>query len=98
MSIFVTGDIHGEIYPRFSNASFPVQKELTKDNIVIVAGDFGIPWTKDGAQDAYALKELEKRPFTTCFVDGNHENYDLLEQYPEQIWHGGRIHRIMQIA
>lgn len=43
MSIFVTGDIHGEIYPRFSNASFPVQKELTKDDIVIVAGDFGIP-------------------------------------------------------
>lgn len=94
MSIFVTGDIHGEIYPRFSNASFPMQKELTKDDIVIVAGDFGIPWTKDGAPDAYALKELEKRPFTTCFVDGNHENYDLLEQYPEQIWHGGRIHRI----
>lgn len=94
MSIFVTGDIHGEIYPRFSNASFPAQKELTKDDIVIIAGDFGIPWTDGGAQDAYALRELEKRPFTTCFVDGNHENYDLLEQYPEQTWHGGRVHRI----
>ena len=74
MCIFVTGDIHGEICPRFSNASFPAQKELTKDDIVIVAGDFGIPWTDGGAQDAYALRELEKRPFTTCFVDGNHEN------------------------
>lgn len=94
MSIFVTGDIHAEIYPRFSNASFPAQKGLTKDDIVIVAGDFGIPWTDGGAQDAYALRELEKRPFTTCFVDGNHENYDLLEQYPEQTWHGGRVHRI----
>ena len=94
MSIFVTGDIHAEIYPRFSNASFPAQRELTKDDIVIVAGDFGIPWTDGGAADAYALRELEKRPFTTCFVDGNHENYDLLEQYPEQTWHGGRVHRI----
>ena len=94
MSIFVTGDIHGEIYPRLSNASFPAQRELTKDDIVIVAGDFGIPWTDGGAADAYALRELEKRPFTTCFVDGNHENYDLLEQYPEQTWRGGRIHRI----
>lgn len=94
MSIFVTGDIHGEIYPRLSNASFPAQRELTKDDIVIVTGDFGIPWTDGGAADAYALRELEKRPFTTCFVDGNHENYDLLEQYPEQTWHGGRIHRI----
>lgn len=94
MSIFVTGDIHGEIYPRFSNASFPAQRGLTKDDIVIVAGDFGIPWTDGGAQDAYALRELEKRPFTTCFVDGNHENYDLLEQYPEKTWHGGRVHRI----
>lgn len=88
MSIFVTGDIHGEIYPRLSNASFSAQRELTKDDIVIVAGDFGIPWTDGGAADAYALRELEKRPFTTCFVDGNHENYDLLEQYPEQTWHG----------
>jgi hypothetical protein len=33
MSIFVTGDIHGEIYPRFSNASFPAQKGLTKDDM-----------------------------------------------------------------
>lgn len=33
MSIFVTGDIHAEIYPRFSNASFPAQKELTKDDM-----------------------------------------------------------------
>lgn len=25
-------------------------------------------------------------------VDRNHENFDLLNAYPEQVWHGGRVH------
>lgn len=28
------------------------------------------------------------------FVDGNHENFDKLYQYPEKDWHGGRVHEI----
>ena len=28
------------------------------------------------------------------FVDGNHENFDLLNQYPGELWNGGEIHRI----
>lgn len=35
---------------------------------------------------------LENKPFTTLFVDGNHENFDLLNAYPEQQWHVGRVH------
>ena len=28
------------------------------------------------------------------FVDGNHENFDLLNSYPVEEWNGGRIHKI----
>ena len=37
---------------------------------------------------------MERRPFTTLFVAGNHENYDALRTYPLEDWHGGKIRRI----
>lgn len=42
--------------------------------------------------DGHKLDWLEDKPFTTLFVCGNHENFDLLNSYPEQEWHGGRVH------
>ena len=29
-------------------------------------------------------------------VDGTHENFDLLEQYPVEEWNGGKVHRIRE--
>ena len=34
---------------------------------------------------------MDAKPFTTLFVTGNHENYDLLAAYPVREWHGGRV-------
>ena len=34
--------------------------------------------------------------FTTLFVDGNHENFDLLNALPEKEWHGGRVHEVRE--
>ena len=28
------------------------------------------------------------------WVDGNHENFTMLSQYPGEEWHGGKVHRI----
>ena len=42
------------------------------------------------------LKKLSSLPFTIAFVDGCHENFDLLEQYPIEEWNGGKIHRISE--
>ena len=33
-------------------------------------------------------------PYTVLFIDGNHENFDRLNAYPEEMWNGGRVHRI----
>lgn len=79
-SIWVTGDTHGD-YSRFCKAPFPIQNEMTRDDYIIICGDFGI-WD-DSKSQQYKLDELDARNFTTLFVDGNHENYDMLctEQY-----------------
>lgn len=37
---------------------------------------------------------MEALPFTVLFVDGNHENFDRLKQYPIEEWMGGKVHKI----
>ena len=92
--IFITGDTHCDYdWEKINTTNFPEQKNLTKDDYVIIAGDFGGIWGLDKT-DRYIIKTYEKRSFTTLFVDGNHENHDALDQYPVEIWNGGKIHRI----
>lgn len=94
--IYITGDIHGTISvgERFNTKNFPEQKQMTKDDYVIITGDFGLIWFLD-KEDQYWLNWLdETKPFTTLFVDGNHENFDLLNNFPIEEWNGGKIHRI----
>lgn len=72
--------------------SFPEQREMSKDDYVIILGDFGI-W-RDSSQQRWYLNWLEEKHFTTLFIDGNHENYDVLDSYPVEEWHGGKVHFI----
>jgi len=92
--IYVTGDLHGSIdIHKLSNQNFPQNRTMTKDDYVIVAGDFGMIW--DGSkEEKYWQKWLSDRNFTTLFVDGNHENFDRLNSYPETCWNGGKVHVI----
>lgn len=92
--IYVTGDTHGGIdIAKLKSESFPTNRQLSKDDYVVVAGDFGFVW--DGSdKDKYWLEWFRERNFTTLFVDGNHENFDLLNRYPIDIWHGGKAHII----
>lgn len=94
--IYITGDVHGAISigKRLNAKNFKDQKELTKKDFVIISGDFGLVWNLD-KEDQYWLKWLEKqKTFTTLFIDGNHENFDLLENYQIEDWNGGKIRKI----
>lgn len=90
--IYITGDTHGD-FRRFSSENFPEQKEMSKEDFVLICGDFGGVWN-NSREENYWLDWLEAKPFTTLFVSGNHENFDLLAQYPVQQWHGGKIQAI----
>lgn len=87
--IYITGDTHGK-YENFMNRL--QQYKLSKDDIVIVCGDFGFVW--DIPQSRYFLAKLSAELFTIAFVDGNHEDFDFLYTYPVVDWNGGKVHKI----
>ena len=93
--IYITGDCHSD-FRRFNTKNFPEQKDMIKDDYVIICGDFGGVWNRDeeSPQEAFNMDWLEDKPFTTLFVDGNHENFDRLNSYPVEEWNGGKVHRI----
>ena len=90
--IYITGDTHGMHdfvkLIRFSET----HPGLTKQDYLIIAGDFGGVWAaKTLESDLRPYREL---PFTVLFVDGNHENFDLINSYPVEEWNGGKVHFI----
>ena len=74
--IYITGDCHAD-FTKFDIENFPEQKEMTKDDYVIICGDFGGVWVRDeeSEKEKYLMDWLENKSFTTLFVDGNHEIY-----------------------
>lgn len=90
--IYVTGDTHGLLDFSKLHIFAGNHPELTKDDFVIVAGDFGALWSNESTVER--LNHYVKLPFTVLFVDGNHENFDILNSYPVEIWKGGKVHKI----
>lgn len=94
MTVYVTGDVHGRAEygsSRFAFKNWPLGRTLTRDDAVIVAGDFGFVWDGSNAEK-YWLDWLESKPWTTCFVDGNHENHQMLGELPVRERNGGLVH------
>ncbi|MDR2516453.1 MAG: metallophosphoesterase [Spirochaetaceae bacterium] len=92
--IYITGDTHGGIdMAKLDDTHFRGQFALTKEDYLIIAGDFGFIWQNNDKEREW-LEIFEKLPYTTLFIDGNHENFELLNSYPEDEWQGGMIHRI----
>jgi hypothetical protein len=99
MSIFVTGDIHGSHdIGKFADNELLNSGMLTKSDIVVILGDFGLSWSDgDTTQDEYDrrwLKWLSKKPWTTLVIDGNHEAFDRLYALPVVDFMGGRASQI----
>ncbi len=93
--IYITGDTHAD-FSRLNEEKFPIQAEMTKNDYVIICGDFGGVWTfeEESSREKEALDWLNNKNFTTLFIDGNHENYTRLYNYPIEEWKGGKVHKI----
>lgn len=87
--IYVTGDMHGD-YKIFSQKNF---KNIKDGDTLIICGDFGFIWSGD-SKEKKTLDKLAKKKYNICFVDGTHENFDLLNQYPVVNFAGGKAHKI----
>lgn len=90
--VFITGDCHGN-FQRFGRKYFPEQNAMGRDDYIIICGDFGGVWN-GSAEERYWLDWLEDKPWTTLWIDGNHENYSMLKGLPIEQWHGGKVQRI----
>ena len=90
--IFITGDTHGhfdveKIFSFYQNFN---DKKLTKDDYLIIAGDFGFIWDEQYDKDIEKLGEFD---LTFLFIDGNHENFDIINDMPITEWRGGKVHQ-----
>lgn len=94
MRIFVTGDTHGTFdigkVMRFFEGR---EDEFTKDDFLIICGDVGACGFT-AAEEAETRRILRDLPVTVLWIDGNHENFDLLGEYPVDEWNGGKVHFI----
>lgn len=71
------------------------KNKVTEKDYVIVCGDFGLLWSKDRTFE-YHLRFFQNLPFTTLWVSGNHENYNMIEEYSMENWHGGLARHILR--
>lgn len=95
--VFVTGDIHGgRDIGKLNSKNFPEGRSLTKEDYVIICGDFGlIFWESPTPEEEYWLKWLNNKKWTTLFIDGNHDNINRIRNiYPTYKFLGAKCHQI----
>jgi len=78
--IYATGDTHIPMdISKLNSKNFLEQKYMTKNDYIIITGDFGLLWNIEFSKtELYWKKWLEDRNFTTLFIDGNHDNHKRL--------------------
>ena len=94
--IYITGDTHIPVdIGKLSSKRFPEERNLTKDDCVIICGDFGGVWD-ESREEGYWIKWLRNKKFSTLFIDGNHENFDLLSTLPKEERFGGEVRKVSE--
>lgn len=84
MSIYITGDTHS----MYDDLMHRISKNNVKGNdTVIIAGNFG--FISNRRDDRISFLKLRNEPYAFWFIDGNHECYPLLNEYPIIEWNGG---------
>lgn len=90
--IYITGDLHGETECRRLNTDNCKAKE---GDYVIICGDFGLIFNNNTSEtELYWLKWLVSKPWTTLFIDGNHDNLPKINQYGMKEFNGCDVHII----
>ena len=81
--IYITGDCHAD-FTRFNTKIFPEQYEMTKDDYVIICGDFGGVWNRfEENKNSYEkeLKELDDE-FKDIVSNGRHRMIVVADKFP----------------
>ena len=87
--IYVTGDVHGD-YDALNKRNI---KQIKKGDKLIVTGDFGFIWDHSKAELKNFVR-LTRKKFDILFVEGAHENFELLRQYQEVDLYRGKGYKL----
>lgn len=91
--IAITGDTHNMIDDIKMKAELFTQqakRKLTKEDYLCVVGDFGFLYRFNKNYKEILLM-FENFPFTTLFVDGNHEDFDVINSLKEVDMFGSKV-------
>lgn len=89
--VFLTGDTHGTLDTRKLD-QIAMNKKLTRDDVLIIAGDWGVLWSlePDGAERRL-LDWYRKFKCTILIVDGNHDNHERFDALPTAEKYGADV-------
>lgn len=91
MSLYITGDTHNDIdIGKIDSFNANIGSLLNRTDFLCVLGDFGAIWFGDERDDEL-LDKWENYPWTTLWIDGNHENFNAIAEYPVSHCFGGRV-------
>ena len=102
--IYLTGDTHKDvdIHKLFTSKI----DQLTKEDYLIILGDFGFPFLDSDISDEILMNDLFQKereiyqyyitllarfPFTILFIDGNHDNHAYWAKQPVISKFGGKV-------
>jgi len=93
MAVWVTGDTHIPIdIKKLNTKLWSEGKTLTKNDYLIVCGDFGLLWKSEpDGEELYWTNWLNEKPWTTLFIDGNHENHYRLSKLKTKEMFGSTV-------
>lgn len=91
--IYLSGDIHGRLEIDRLTDFFELEshvRKVTEEDYLIILGDVAVCWD-GGLSDEFVVQKLNELPVTVLWIDGNHENFDLLDALPVTEWNGGKV-------
>ena len=94
--IYVCGDTHGEIdLDKVINyfEDLKMYDTVSKDDYLIILGDVSVCWD-GGTGDQEVQRLLNELPVTVLWLDGNHEGFPEIDNYPVSDWKGGKVQHI----
>lgn len=88
--IYLLSDLHGDIDFKGFKEYLDTARE---DDVLIILGDVGINFEETEENQKFTDYFLSAKK-KIAFLDGNHENFKFINNFPEEEWNGGTVHRL----
>lgn len=88
--IYFLSDPHGDL--NFTALDNYLENAKAED-LLIILGDIGLEFEQTKKNKAFTERflNIDKK---IAFLDGNHENFEYINSFPEEEWNGGKVHRL----